>query len=223
MTIDFWNFKAYSSKKTVSDVRDKYLQYARRILLDARVHNDGSCPVSLSNVTVNNELANGWKVQAGEWKVVEDSPSNGNPGKRWMSGIDGATRIVHRQSSSAYGSWHMSWKPDGATTIFAFISSTPDITGMNGYYLRDLGTVFRLYEINAGVPNLIATIDHNLSGSTDIWVTRRIDGLFNVWLKGGGVYSSWTLVLTGTRILHTSSIYSWIQGNSGTNGGGMTS
>ena len=208
---------------TAEQARAEYLEGARKCLLDARVHRDGSCPVSLEDVTVSNELANGWKVQSGTWRVVEDAPSGGRPGDRWMSGVGGTTRVVYRNSLSAYGSWHMSWKPDGSNTYMAFISSTQQVIGMNGYYLRDLGSVLRLYEVNAGVPSLISTINHTLSGSTQVWVTRRFDGLFSVWLKGGGVYSDWTLVLTGTSLVHTLSTYVWLEGVSSTGIGGVVS
>jgi len=200
-----------SSEVSEADIRAEYLKGAHKCLLDARVHADGSCPVTLTPKGAGNEIANGWKVQAGTWNVVEDAPVDGRPGERWLS-CQTVAGVVSQLSKSAYGSWYVKWKASGNNFYFGFISSTPNLTNQNGYFIRDFGNVLRVYQVNAGVQSLFLTVTASLLGVTEAWITRRYNGLMQVWVKGGGVYSDWTLVMSGTNAGITSSKYTWMQG-----------
>jgi hypothetical protein len=222
MTIDFHSFKAYS-RDIADDAREKYLKYARKCLLDARVHSDGSCPVSLSDVTANNELANGWKVQSGTWRVIEDDPSDGRPGKRWMKRVGGVC-VASQASDSAYGSWYFRFVA-GSGMEFHLVSDREDETSNFGYTVDYLNTftVFRLTRRDGAVVTVIDTLSVDLFGNEyECWVTRRFDGLFQVWLKGAA-YTTWTLVLEATDTTYSESKYQIIEVSANDEYGGSVS
>lgn len=203
----FISGRAYTTYWDAAKVREEYLQYARKCLLDARVHSDGSCPVSLAAVGAPNEIANGWKVGGTDtWKVVEDAPTvPGTAGQRWIQRASGVGHVIYISDTSAYGSWYGKFFISSATdTVFwGFISqiSTAYNVGYQIYY-NGAGSELRLAEDASGIRDIISV---SITGEVEFWIDRIADGTMTVWARGGGVWSDWTQVLQATDTTYTTS------------------
>jgi len=203
-TTRFWgevaSGKVQVAALTPAEVRAEYLRGATKCLLDARVHSDGSCPVSLAAVGAPNEIANGWQVQSGTHKVIEAAPANGRPGARSIQCVTAG--VVWTQANfAAYGAWY--FKASVASLQTTFLNFLSDrVAGSNapvGYALI-LGSAGELYlrrNVGGGHVNIFGTATGVLTAGVEyeFWITRRVDGQFSVWLKGG-TYADWTLVPT---------------------------
>lgn len=202
-----------------TDIRAEYLEGARTCLLDASVYADGSCPVSLAT-RVSGEIANGWKILSGTWRTTEDAPAGGSPGGRQLSTVTAGT--VYQKQKAAFGSYHfrlLAGTLGVATSNMAFIAASPTGTGLGTGYELHLSTSGRINfrRVTAGVAT---TLTQAAAGYVafgvwyDFWVTRRTDGVFSIWIRGG-VYTTWTLVSVAggsgsnpvTDITHTTSEY----------------
>jgi len=187
----------YTRSLTPAEIREAYLEGARKCLLDARVHSDGSCPVSLAAVGTPSEIANGWKVQSGTWKVVEDAPVLGTAGERWMECQTAGT--LSTPDKSAYGSWLIPIKRVAATGSYSnFIADRlGTVLAPLGYAIgfNSTGQVVLIRTTGGG--SAVVTLSANAYTTTNVqyylWVTRRFDGTFTTWIKGGA-YAAWTLV-----------------------------
>ena len=183
---------------TPAEVRANYLEGARKCLLDASVHSDGSCPVSLAALGVGCELANGWKVESGTWKVVEDAPVlPGIPGVRSLQCVTAGT--LSTPDTSAYGSWLIPIKRVAATGVYVnFIADrVGTVLAPLGYAvgLNSGGQVILVRTTGGG--SAVVTVSPNAYTTTNVqywlWLTRRFDGTFTTWIRGGA-YTDWTLV-----------------------------
>jgi hypothetical protein len=184
---------------TSVEIRAEYLAGARECLLDARIHSDGSCPVNLTALGAGNEVTNGWKVRSGTWKVVEDAPVDGRPGKRWLDCI--ASGLVYCQDHSAsFGSWLIEYEHTGSSFI-NFLSDRVGATNEPiGYALvATAGFLYFRRNLGSSHVNPWATSSDFLTVGVryKFWITRRPDGTFTVWIRGG-VYTDWTLVPTAS-------------------------
>jgi hypothetical protein len=207
----FWNREV-----TLADARKEYLEGARKCLLDARIHSDGSCPVSLAAVGAGNEIANGWKVQSGTWKVVEDAPSGGRAGERWLKAQAAATVSI-RCNPQAFGSWWGKIRFNGVEQEWLFVATNETSVSaatQNGYGIHvTAGGALTLRERVAGAVVAILTPGVVLVAGTEyeFWPTRRVDGLFDLNIKGGA-YADWTSLGTVTDTTTTRGGYQVLYG-----------
>lgn len=207
-SLKYAGFKVWDRMITPAEARAEYLKGARKCLLDARVHSDGSCPVSLAAVGAGSELANGWKVQSGTWKVVEDAPSGGRPGKRWLNRT--TTGYIATRNDSAYGVWSGTVKmPISGYMRLYFVSK--DGTGRTAstdscyYWYSDATGAVVLMKYIAGSLNLLVIGETVTPGAYYNWMmTRRFDGLMQLWLKPIAS-STWKKHLSATDTTATES------------------
>jgi len=193
---------------TPAEIRAEYLKGARKCILDARVHSDGSCPVSLAAVGAPNEIANGWKVESGTWKVVEDAPVNGRAGQRWIQWVATNDTRVSIPDTSAYGSWHtkMVVNDPGDRFECVFISQTFGAPSAGSYAVTYVGGSIWILKDGG---TTIATGPTGLSPTTapiEFWIERTGTGLITVWALGGGIWSDWTQIMQGTNTVYTSNV-----------------
>jgi len=190
------------TNRLVSDeeIRNNYLLGARKCLLDARIHADGSAPVSLEDVTVDNELANGWKLQLAAAAIKEEDPSGTKAGDRYIN-VESATMVVSRPCQSAFGSWWFKYRRTSACTdAIVFIASKAGLSSdseQNGYSIELFSGRVGIVRITGG--SIVSDPLRSSNGllevdiSYELWVTRKADGVFTVWVKGGD-FEDWTLV-----------------------------
>jgi hypothetical protein len=185
---------------TTADARKEYLEGARKCLLDARIHSDGSCPVSLAATTTANSPIPGTPFTtygAGSWSVIEEAPSGGRPGKRWLVASAGNTAFAD-DLSSPFGSWHIKFKTGSIANLGQYIivcagAKSASNASIQGYAVLILSSgAIRLYREST---TLFTTADGLISVNTEyeFWLTRTVAGVFTLWAKGG-IWATWTLV-----------------------------
>ena len=212
--------RATSKVLTPAEVRAEYLKGARKLVVDASIFSDGSCPVSIAAQT--DGTIGPWTIKTGSWLIIEDAPTTpGIPGARRVRNSAG-TPLANTRSESAYGSWVTTIKPvnAGSVMMVGFISDTGTGTGSateNGYLIRvNADESLSLCVVTAGVATaLISTSASYVVRGTiyELWITRRFDGLFGVYIFGGA-YTSWTMTgLNVTDTTHTTGGFMYIQGD----------
>ncbi|MFA5053118.1 MAG: LamG-like jellyroll fold domain-containing protein [Parcubacteria group bacterium] len=184
---------------TPAEIREEYLKGARKCLLDARVHSDGSCPVSLTAVGPGSSIANGWTVQSGTWKVVEDAPTApGVAGKRWLSNTAGTPGVCSQfDGNSNYGSWYVRTIPGAGGTIYVSLNSSVsgswNAANQNGYWLAFTNRTVQLAKTVGGAWTVFLYSPITIEQDLEFWVTRSFNGSFNIWVRGGTYGSDWTV------------------------------
>lgn len=202
-----------------TQIRVEYIKGARKCLLDSRVHSDGSCPTTLAAIPAGGELANGWKVRSGTWNVVDDVTVLGARGKAWLKCATAG--VVSIENESAFGSWYTRIIPNSVeheTLLVASDYLSVSSASQNGYGIHlTAGRVLTFRERTAGVASALITPGVTLTAGIEyeFWVTRRYDGLFNWYIKGG-VYTTWTSLGAATDTTTTSSKYA-VQYGAGAN------
>lgn len=193
---------------TASEARAEYLA-GNKILFDGRLPKDGSCPVSLTSIGGAGAQIPGTPYKVGDYgniqaKVIEDAPTNGVPGKRWISNATaGIAYAEHKQT--AYGSWLFEVKFTGAIgTSIAFIAdkkgvNNPAGPNVNGYQLSFATGQVSLNKLTAGSIASLFAAKATLTSNTpySVWITRDFTSKFTIWIKGG-IYTSWTLLPAAT-------------------------
>lgn len=167
-------------------VRNMYLNGARKLVLDAMVRADGSCPVTLSAATVGDEVANGWEVSQGTANVVDYSDS------RYLQPV-AATGVCSRQQPSGYGSWWAKWNITSGQPRLTFVNDSVLGSTARAYLQIIAGGTLRLVKNTPG-STVLDTYALSQTGEHEFWITRDYADNCKVWLLMAGV---WTLVLEG--------------------------
>lgn len=193
-----WNANAtiadvaiYSDAKDTSWIAADYKNYARLPNFVAEFEN---VPVSISNVSSGYIEGTDFIVSTGSWKIDEDLDG------KWLECVtDG---IIYKESQLAYGTWEFDFYTDtDSLQVFQFIGSS------NQSYDGSAQTGYILY-VNADeslhfTKNVDGVIGGDLFATAasyievDTWykarITRRYDGQFSVYIKGGS-FTDWTLI-----------------------------
>ena len=175
--------------------------YLRSALRCQRLAHDTEFPETLTTQTVG--FIGPWEIVDGTWTWGTDTE---------ITNVSLGT--VYKRSKQAYGAWYYKFnKPSGGRIIDMIIASLPDVytaTGQDGYmvYIESNG-LLRIFTVTNGAAGAtpISGAAGTFAGSTDyeIFIVRDTTGLFSFYARGG-VYSSWTLIDTGTENTHTSSL-----------------
>jgi hypothetical protein len=161
---------------TPAQVRAEYLKGAKKCIIDARIRDDGSCPVTLSSATVGDEIANGWKVAQGTASVRDFND------ERSILLSFAASPYITIPSKSAYGSWF--FETEGNNPRLYFVSS--DETGSNSYSVYKQSGSLRLYRDGTTIGTYSVA---DISGRWRWWISRNYTGSIEVWFSRNG--SAW--------------------------------
>jgi len=145
-----------------------------------------------------------WKFgdTTARYKVSRDE--NLEVGAKVIECTTGGT--LYQESLQAYGTWEFDFYKIGSTNIYVlFMADTiggNEATGQDAYmFYGNTTEIIRLRENNDGVgSNLFATTTAYFSPSNwySMRVTRRYDGTFTFYIKGGA-FTTWTLVVAGSN------------------------
>ncbi len=153
-------------------------------------------PPTLANLTVAQDRIGktDFKVSTGQWKVSEDSN-----GKKWIECV--STGTAYMESTQAYGTWlwDMNKQGEGSTTTFLMMADViggTEATGQDGYSLQmnsEERTLMRKSVNGTHSANSYTAASYiNVLTDYKFAVTRRYDGQFSHYIKGG-IYTDWTL------------------------------
>jgi len=143
----------------------------------------------------DNYLSNtAWRINSGAWQVKEDADG------KWIECM--TSGVLYQPSPQAYGTWEFDVNkvPDTATTIIAFnadVAGAWNAPGQDGYFISlSSSEKFTLQKLTNGAAAIlgITGIDYV---AIDTWytirVTRRYDGQFTAYIRGGAL-AKWTLI-----------------------------
>ena len=212
----------YSDEKDATWVTADYLKGAELL----QFKTDWGAYATEQNVTAGYIGNTPWKRSTGTWKVSTDT-INGHVCKVLENVAAGVayTKIKDLfmgSSDAAFGTWEF-WLYKGGNANATFLQFMADeigtitATGQDGYNLKiDANEALLLQEsTNASSAALCNTANAYVTHST--WygfkITRRYDGQFTIYIKGGSFGEEWTLVSVAggtnptTDITTTSSTY----------------
>lgn len=198
---------------TAAQVRAEYLEGAKELLVDGRLRNDGSCPVSLTPFTTPNSRVptTDWNTgaAAGTVSVFETA----NREERYIQLNNGGRIGIN--DTNAFGSWY--WETFCATeNPVMFIADNIlryDVAPQNGY-LFYAGVNLQFGKTTngtfAGLSTLVSTnvINHRIR----CWVSRTPACVFTFWISDQG--GPWTQVATFTDSSFTFGKYAVLCSNS---------
>jgi len=164
-------------------------------------------PVSLANVTAGK--VGPWTRGSGTWQWQDDGTQRKlvtiASGYAWRNGFG---------DGSAFGAWYFKAKKIAGTyhqtMITASVNKAYTDAAQNGYMLqfRPTDNNLILYRVTAGVAPVAPIVGGAGYIANDIeyeiFITRRYDGLFTLYIRGG-VYTTWTTVGSGPDAIHTTS------------------
>ncbi len=109
--------------------------------------------------------------------------------------------MIYQEMTQAYGTWEFDWrKLDGSVVDMMFICDKPVLhPSANGYLFESSSASdnVSLYKLVGGSGSaLMASAVQYVADSTwhRLRITRRYDGVFTVYIKGG-IYTNWTTVV----------------------------
>lgn len=198
----------YAGRVDSARARTLYVEAARAGgVLDNAEHIP---PVTLANKTAG--ALGPWDIGSGTWSMVDDGA------KRVLTNVSNGWAIRHCFSGcSAFGAWY--WreiKGSGSSIPFVMpVASARDTwSGGNqdGYtmFLSSAESVV-LYRVDAGaLTSLFSTGTAYVTPGVEYeyFLTRRYDGLFVLYIRGG-MYTTWTTVGSGTDTTYTTSHF-WV-------------
>jgi hypothetical protein len=182
-----------------AEIRAEYLLGARKCLLDGRLHRDGSCPVSLANVT-----SVGADVVPGLWKLTNTGGFGARvaePNGERLLQVDQLIQLSGVRNESEFGSWYFRWLATNGQPRVVLASNSPTYgaaTNQLGVQLAGAGTMY-LYTLTPGVTILDTYVLGVNTGDWEVWATRRYDGYVQVWMRGTGL-PAWAMILEGTTV-----------------------
>lgn len=194
MTGKIADFRLFSSNLTTAERTALYNDGAKRLVLNLPMGNETN--VTLADVTSGLVSNTPWECVSGTWSVVQDTTS---PYKKWLKCVSNG--IVGIKSTKAYGTWVFDvYHADNSATDIMFIAS--DMAARNG-------ATQSAYTLNL-IPSERVQLEKNTPGtSTDLAytapyyfaaetayrfvITRKYNGQFSVYIKGGA-FTNWTLV-----------------------------
>jgi hypothetical protein len=203
---DITDFAIIPAALTAAEARALYV--ANALASAQRLANRTSYPVSVAAVAAGG-MAGPWRLLSGSMKWDD------NGTRRRLVATTGGYIVSRNSSSQAYGAWYCRMtKGSGAFGYMPLMASKPSPLGYDGYTLGVLlnGTVFIIkHPVGSTVA---ATVAGAVAVGVDYeyFVTRQsvatadghAAGYFTVWIRGG-VYTSWTSLLTGTDNGYTTS------------------
>lgn len=185
--------RVYASELSAADVREIYLEGARRLRLATP---RTAYPVSVAGVTAGQ--VGPYEVQSGTHTWADDGTTRG-----LVTSADG--RVVTQQRA-AYGSWYFRLKhADASSTIFVPIGTVAaawNDAAQNGYLFQlHSDEKIYFYRLAAGVsaPTLFSTAAGYVAAGTEyeFLLTRTVAGVFTLYIKGGA-FTDWTTVSAAT-------------------------
>ncbi|MCK5018678.1 MAG: hypothetical protein KAS32_16575 [Candidatus Peribacteraceae bacterium] len=200
----------YSDAKELSFAKTAYATLARRVMYE---WDSASTPPSIAPISSGLIPGTDYTVESGSHEVKEDAAG------KWIEVETGGR--YWRSNTFAYGTWEFEFeKVSGETRVeFMPISSSNAVRtdpSVDGYLLRmdDSEKIF-FYRITGGAPTSLfytAASYFDVGTKYKIRITRTLEGVFTVWIKGGS-FDGWTLVVSKdgpnpiTSPAHSSSAY----------------
>ena len=186
----------YNKALTQSNVNSLYKQYATLpyFVDDLSDANESVSPETefLSNTN--------WRINSGSFSIARDET---NKPREKVIRCD-TSGLIYQESSQAYGTFEFDWykEIEGSNTYLLFMADVigaENATGQDGYniWLTSANQV-ALRESTNGTPSskMFTGVSYI---EADTWyryrITRRYDGDFTTYIKGG-IYTDWTLVDT---------------------------
>lgn len=205
-----------TSIPTPAEVRAEYLEGARKCLVDATVHRDGSCPVNLAAVSVvDNQVSGEWYLGAATpYEMRDKSPVSGAPGERYILKNTGAVQghVYAKDANPLIGSWYFHVNISPAGGFFNIMLGTSKASRahatQNGYYLHIATSYVQVYKTTAGVDAgpYVNNTSLSITPECEVWFTRRFDGYTQLWIRSYGTVP-WLFVGSFTEATHTSMGY----------------
>ena len=188
----------YSRALTQQEIEQDYQAFAQRPIF---VDDLAGATESLATVSSGNLENTEWKVESGSWKISWDDDL-----EQKVIECDTAGNL-YTESELAYGTWEFSLRKGAGTNqpVLMIMASNKsdtylapsDNTGY-GMYMNTSGFARVLFVKNTGGAgtNLFYT-DTGYVDDFGTWytfrITRRYDGQFYLYIKGGS-FTSWTLI-----------------------------
>jgi len=178
---------------TAFEVATRYKKYAKLLRFRQSMQN---APMTLANVTAGNILGTDVDVTSGSFKISQDSS-----GKRWLEAATAGTSIASIISTKAYGTWLFElYKTNGTVSDILFTAAAKGVgkAGAQTGYLLDF-TPWNRIQFQKTVAGSVSDIAYTAAdyittpGTYRIAVTRRYNGSFSIYVKGGA-YANWTLI-----------------------------
>jgi hypothetical protein len=201
--------RLFTRALTATQIRDEYLQWARRLLLRETLED---VPVTLAASVAAGGQIGPWTLYGDSWACVESAT-----GRRSLKHLGVVHGAAARPSSQAFGTWHFFMRTNDVGVLenyVLFVASKPgthDAVGQNGYMVHfGFGQPF-LIKTTAGVPGVLASgAAGSIVVATDyeVVVARRpSDCQFTVWMRGGAWGSVWTQIIQVADASHVTSQY----------------
>lgn len=191
--------RIYDTALLQAQVSELYRQHARQVTFSEDL-SQARPSVASEGGAAGQQLGNTeWFVgdTAGRWQVKEDVDG------KWIECMTAG--LLYRPSPQAFGTWQFEVSKLDASTFFVMFSANAikDSYDANqsGYgFAVDTSEALYLQEMIGG-----DVTDHGISVAAyvtvDTWytirVTRRYDGVFNYYIKGGTEFPSWQLIVAG--------------------------
>jgi hypothetical protein len=188
--------KAIESALSAAQIKGRYYEWAKHLNFS---HNLDDTPPTLANVTAGRIGESEFTRETGTWKVSEEAV--GDKSKKWIENV--TSGVAYTESSQAYGTWVFEINKGAVTQpailFIADVIGNESATGQDGYniLLTSAESVRLRASSNGSGSNISYTAGSYIPESTDIKyaVTRRYDGQFSYYAKGGTL-TEWTLADT---------------------------
>ncbi len=181
--------RMYEDTKTQNEVNSLYKQYATLpYFVDDFADSNESVAAETEFLSNTN-----WVVNSGSFSIARDETNK--PREKVIECVtDG---ILYQEPSQAFGTWEFSFnKTAGGVIQVYFMQSEVSLSSGTGYSIY-LGGTETIALTERGVGTKCATTAGYYSDSTwySLRITRRHDGEFTLYIKGGS-FTDWTLVDT---------------------------
>jgi hypothetical protein len=189
--------KFFDRVLTAGERFDLYMEGAKAVnLLDGQQGCSNST-ADESGVTISDTT---WLISTGSWRLRDKT--GGPAGERELRCESAG--IIYRECEQAYGTWEFELykAADANSMLITFIADTIgtyNSAGQDGYYMAfNASEQVVLGESVNGTPNSFSYSDTAYIANTTWYkyrVTRRYDGQFTYYIKGGA-YTNWHQVST---------------------------
>ena len=187
---DIDTVKVYNKELTQTEVTALYQKGAKKLNYRNTFED---APVTVAASVASGEVG-GFKVATGTWKISDDGTD------KWLENVTAG--IAYIEIPQAFGTFQWdAYHKDGSTTYIMPIANVAGAWNASGqtaysYSIRNDEVLVLQYYSEGGSATLMATAAGYVANDTkySFRMTRRYDGTFTLYVKGGA-YEVWTQIV----------------------------
>lgn len=203
-------FSVWDTQLNESEIYEDYNEYANQVYVYETFRKNGADEKTIY-------LPKGWTYNSGTYKICENVETGKtlSIGDRYLECVTNGN--IGLQSSQGFGTWEFDYMKGGSLTesriaIMGSINNIGNDTNQLGYYIHFRSDERIYFWRNSGGGSVVLLFGTGAAYfENNTWyrikLTREVDGLFTLYIKGGLFGSSYTTVGSATDINYLNSEY----------------